>query len=554
MTQTTTCDVLVLGGGLAGLSAALQIKRERPRTRVVVVEKREHPVPEAAYKVGESASEIGAHYLKEIVGLRDHMENEQLRKFSLRIFSTRDGNADIARRPEFGLGRISPLRTYQIDRGRLENALAQAADAAGAELLEGHTVASVELGPDRHEATVRGGERERTFSAKWIVDASGRAGLLRRQLRLTVDIPHDVNAAWFRLARHLRVDEWSQDPAWRARVPAGNRWLSTCHLVGEGYWVWLIPLASGGHSVGVVADPRFVPFERIRRYDALLEWAWEHEPELASKLPAAEDGLQDFHKLKNYAYGVRRGLSPQRWCLTGEAGLFLDPLYSTGLDFIAVANTLSSRLICGALEDEPDLSKRLKAYNSYYLGQFLSWEPAFAGQYEVFRDAQATSAKVTWDNASYFFYPVLLFNKGLMLDYEFVAEMREVYREHFSMNVHMQRFFREWSRIDDDAKHAAGFPFASDAMIGQTFERIAGPLSKDEVSEMIHVNVARLRAVSHQLLTRMSEAAGVEPDLPPWADAGADWDEELLSWSPYEQRTEPPALAAAQPEEAWMLR
>jgi flavin-dependent dehydrogenase len=550
----TTCDVLVFGGGLAGLSAALQLEQMRPRTRVVVVEKRTHPVPEAAYKVGESASEIGAHYLEECIGLKDHLEHEQLRKFSLRIFSSRDGNETIARRPEFGLGRVSPLRTYQLDRGRLENALAERAVEAGVELLEGHTVSSFRLGADRHEATVRRGGRERTYRAKWIIDASGRAGLLRRQMRLTVDIPHDVDAAWFRLAERLEVDAWSDDPAWRARVPSGKRWLSTCHLVGEGYWVWLIPLASGGHSVGVVVDPRFVPFERIRRYDALLEWAWEAEPELASKLPAEESGLQDFHKLKNCAYGVRRGLSPQRWCLTGEAGLFLDPLYSTGLDFIAVANTLSTRLICGALADEPDLQRRLKAYNSYYLGQFLSWEPAFAGQYEVFRDAQATSAKVMWDNASYFMYPVLLFKKDLMLDYEFVASMRDVFREHFPMNVHMQRFFRAWSRIDGEAKQAAGFPYGSDAMVGQMFELIAGPLSKDDVRELIHVNVGRLRAVSTQLLTRMSEAAGMDVEPPPWAAAGSDWDEELVAWSPYSQRTAPPAAVAPQPEDAWMLR
>jgi len=59
------CDVVVLGGGLAGLTASRQLKLMRPETSVVVVEKREHPVPEAAFKVGESVAEIGAHYLRE---------------------------------------------------------------------------------------------------------------------------------------------------------------------------------------------------------------------------------------------------------------------------------------------------------------------------------------------------------------------------------------------------------------------------------------------------------------------------------------------------------
>jgi 2-polyprenyl-6-methoxyphenol hydroxylase-like FAD-dependent oxidoreductase len=59
-------DVAVLGGGLAGLTVALQIKRARPETRVLVTDKRTEPAPEAAFKVGESSVEIGVDYYREI--------------------------------------------------------------------------------------------------------------------------------------------------------------------------------------------------------------------------------------------------------------------------------------------------------------------------------------------------------------------------------------------------------------------------------------------------------------------------------------------------------
>ena len=553
MANTRNCDVIVFGGGLAGMSAALQLKQLRPETKIVLAEKRTFPVPEGAYKVGESAAEVGAHYLKEGIGFRQHMEEEQIRKFSLRIFSPSNGNSDITRRPEFGFCRLSPLRTYQIDRGRLENALAKAVDDAGVEFLQGHSVSAFDIGPDRHTATVKDDQgRTRDYSARWIIDASGRVSLLRRQLGLTVDIPHDVNASWFRVPYRLTVDEWSDDEAWKARVPNGRRWASTCHLVGEGYWIWLIPLASGSHSVGVVADPNFVPFEKIRRYDTLLDWLREKEPQLAEHLPDTEGGLLDFRKLKNYAYGTRRGMSPNRWALTGEAGLFLDPLFSTGFDFIAVANTLSTRLIKGALDDEPDVKKRLKAYNRFYLGQFMGWEPAFAGQYEIFRDPQATSAKMVWDNASYFMFPVPMITSGHFLDYEFTARMVDIFRPHFDMNVHMQNMFRQWSRAEYD-RHAAGFVYGTDPMVEELFHSASGELTQDETAEIVTNGVQRMKAASWELYDRMSETAGLKTIDPPTWDR-PKLDEPVIAWSSYEQRTAPPAETEPQPEDGWMLR
>ena len=78
-------DVAILGGGLAGLTMAIHLKRDRPETRVLVVDRRSEPAPEAAFKVGESSVEIGAHY-RDVVGMRDHLEQQQIRKLGLRFF------------------------------------------------------------------------------------------------------------------------------------------------------------------------------------------------------------------------------------------------------------------------------------------------------------------------------------------------------------------------------------------------------------------------------------------------------------------------------------
>src|SRR5436190_15239764 len=110
-------DVAILGGGLAGLTLAIQLKSARPDTSVVVFEKREGPAPLAAFKVGESTVPSGAHYFAEVVGMRDHLKEDHLKKCGLRFFPPEGDNGDITRRAEVGTPFDPPYDNYQIDRG-----------------------------------------------------------------------------------------------------------------------------------------------------------------------------------------------------------------------------------------------------------------------------------------------------------------------------------------------------------------------------------------------------------------------------------------------------
>ena len=104
----TANDVVILGGGLAGLTLAIQLRQRDPSIAVTVLERRAHPVREAAHKVGESSVEIGAHYFADVLGFREHLETQQVRKFGLRYFFS-DRRDDVQNCIELGVSQCERL-------------------------------------------------------------------------------------------------------------------------------------------------------------------------------------------------------------------------------------------------------------------------------------------------------------------------------------------------------------------------------------------------------------------------------------------------------------
>ena len=264
-------DVAILGGGLAGLCLALQLKQADPRRSITVFERNKHPVPEAAHKVGESTVEIGAYYFDTVLGLREHLQSKQIRKFGFRFFFS-EGESDLSKVLEIGVRKPFLMPSYQIDRGIFENALGEMALAAGVKFVDGAMVRAVDISVDDAPHQLRYSVDGNDFSARarWLIDASGRAGFLKRKLNLAEDNGHNANAVWFRVNDRIAIDQWSSDPEWSTRCTPPERWRSTNHLVGKGYWVWLIPLSSGAHSVGIVADAVTHPIDAMDTFEKAM--------------------------------------------------------------------------------------------------------------------------------------------------------------------------------------------------------------------------------------------------------------------------------------------
>jgi flavin-dependent dehydrogenase len=451
-----TYDAVIAGGGLAGLTLARQLQIEAPHIRVLVLEKRLHPVREAAFKVGESSVEIGAHYFRSILGLEPVLRAQHLEKLGLRYFFPHGTNDDITRRTELGPPFFPPVPSFQLDRGRLENWLLASLRDSGVEVIDDCAVKRIDLNRGGHTVEYAGPGGAGTVQARWLVDASGRSGLIRRQLGLTRTVTHGANAAWFRVKARVKVDDWSNDPAWKARVPTGERWLSTNHLMGKGYWTWLIPLGSGSTSIGIVADNDLHPYSRISRYERAMDWLHEFEPQCAGAIEALEPGaLEDFLALKHYAHGCERVFSPDGWSLVGEAGVFTDPFYSPGSDFIAIGNDLTADLIVRAAAGE-NVTARAEAFNLGYLRLYEAFLRLYDGQYRLMGNAQVMTAKAAWDNACYWAISALLYFQRRYRDPAFMASIEPLMRRFFVLHARMQQLFRAWD-LADPSQYADGF-------------------------------------------------------------------------------------------------
>jgi len=499
-------DVVVLGGGLAGLTLALQLRQRLPNLSVTVLERREHPVPEAAHKVGESTVEIGAHYFHAVLGLQEHLQQDQLRKFGFRFFFS-DAARQFDATLELGASTYLPTPSYQIDRGIFENFLAKYVAERDVMFVDGASVRHVELHSDstvqpHHVRYTRAGS-EHAIEARWIIDASGRAGVLKRQLQLAAPNGHDAHAAWFRIGTKIDIDAWSNDREWLERCDPPYRWLSTNHLCGEGYWAWLIPLASGSHSVGVVWDAKYFALEEMNTFDKLLTWFKAHQPCLAQDVESKQHLLQDFCFLRNFSYGCKQVFSGQRWALTGEAGVFLDPFYSPGSDFIAISNTYITDLIERDLSGEL-LTGRAHVYQQLFFSFYESTLTLYKDQYGLFRDPEVLSFKVIWDYAFYWGILCQLFFQERLTDVTNIAHLSQDFQRAKTLNEAMQPFFRTWSAHTDKRNDALMFDQASLPWFVELNRGLRDQLTEDEFRARIKANVRLLEALAHQISSHAS--------------------------------------------------
>jgi flavin-dependent dehydrogenase len=392
-------DVAIVGGGLAGNLLARQLRRRLPQLSLGLFEQSTG----TSYKVGEATVEIAASYLLRRQGLSSYLYEKHLPKNGLRFFfDTRDNACPLERMSEMGSVNLPFHPAFQLDRARLEADLLQMNLSDGLHVRSGSRVGGIELGENGapHRFQVEDGQKSVPYTARWLVDASGRPGLLARQLGLRVpEAEHRIGSAWARFEGVADIDGLGSE-AFRGRVRHTSRRLSTIHFWYPGYWIWFIPLRGGVTSVGVTGE--VVARRRELRTPEGFRAFLDGHAAVADLLSRAK--RIDFGTLAQIAYATRRFFHADRWALTGEAASSADPLYSPGSDFIALENDFITDLVARDLGGEPAeaVAGRSALYDGFMQFRHEAAMRLYRGLYGCLGSYELACLKWDFDIAGYY--------------------------------------------------------------------------------------------------------------------------------------------------------
>ena len=303
-------EVIVLGSGPAGCAASILLAR---RAHTVALVRPDRP-PAAA--LAESVPPSARRVLEELGSLD---------ALSRAGFHPNRGNTvwwagREVRREDFPEG----AEGFHTDRGSLEDVLVEVAEAAGVTVHHGARARSARRDGDRWTVTCEEPRGETVLHAPWVVDATGRTGLLARALRVP-----DRSTTTLALVRR-----WRRPGGW-APVPAH-------HTVVESYdrgWGWSVPLAPELRCFTVMIDHRTADLD-----DASLEAVLDAELRRTTRLAtmvAGADAEGEAWACPASLYTARR-FAEDGLLLAGDAGSFIDPLSSFG-----VKKALSSGWLAG---------------------------------------------------------------------------------------------------------------------------------------------------------------------------------------------------------------
>ena len=335
MSTAVIYDAVVIGGGPAGSSAANVLATNG--WNVLVLERERFP----RFHVGESLLPA-CRPLFERLGVAQEIDDAGfvIKRGASFLFEDGSAGGEVV----FSRGLDCDLETaYQVPRAQLDELLLKAAERRGAAVRFGARAREVDFESERVLVEVESPSEEpngadEAVAARYLVDASGQSGFLSKRMQLRRVHPGLRNVALYAHYEGVELDP---------EVPEGD--IQVVSLEGLG-WIWMIPLSDTLTSVGLVT-----PMEAVQGLDgdakrAELESVLDRVVVTSRQMKSARR-VTEIRVEADFSYSCKR-YRGDRWLLAGDAGSFLDPVFSTGVQLALEAGVAAGEAISGCLQFE----------------------------------------------------------------------------------------------------------------------------------------------------------------------------------------------------------
>jgi len=324
-------DVLIIGAGPSGAIASANL--HRLGHRVLVLERETFP----RFSIGESLLPHCMSFIEE-AGFLPAVQAHGFQYKNGAAFRRADEYTWFDFEDKFSAG---PGTTFQVERAQFDKVLADAATAQGVDIRYGHTITDVDLSGEfaRVSYVDRDGNAGEV-ECRFVLDASGFGRVLPRLLDLEAPSNFPVRQAVF-----THVQDNISDPSFDR-----NKILITVHPTEKDIWFWLIPFSDGRCSLGVVASQEKIARLKSDTLIIQLQAFVAEAPELAMLLRDAEFKYPS-REIVGYAAKVK-ALAGDKFALLGNAGEFLDPVFSSGVTIAMRSASTASKVLDRALRGE----------------------------------------------------------------------------------------------------------------------------------------------------------------------------------------------------------
>lgn len=321
-------DVAVIGGGPGGSTVASMLRLHAPNLSVAVFEKekfpRDHIGESLLPTVGRVLDELGAWEKIEAAdfpikigatyrwGCTDDLWDFNLLETSMVV-------DDEPRPGKFEGWRVASA--FQVDRAVFDQVLIDHAEGLGAHVEDGNGVAKVQTEAGKVTGFVLSDGTE--VHAKYYIDASGGAAIMRKALGVEVEEPPSLRniAIW---------DHWD-NAEWAVTIGKGG---TRIQIMSLGYgWIWFIPISPTRTSIGLVCPAEYYKDSGLRPAELYIQ-AIRSEPRIAA-LTANAIATGDVKATKDWSFLAQETVG-ENWFLVGESAGFADPILSAGISMTMI--------------------------------------------------------------------------------------------------------------------------------------------------------------------------------------------------------------------------